>query len=96
MTTIKHQPEYNEAIDAADRDIHALTSEDLRCPYLWTSNMADAYWITAYHLYHSGKRPLALHKSKGHTWLVDTGVIRRVTVEEPNHRTGIREEYLAA
>jgi len=91
MTVVKHQSEYNEAMAAAERDFRALSTEALRCPYIFSSNMADAYWITAYHLYHSGKRPFALHKSKGHSWLVDTGTVQRVTVESPDHRSGIAE-----
>lgn len=93
MKDIKHQPEYNEAIAQAEADFRTPDGKEMKdkCPYLFSSNMADAYWIAAHCLYHVGRIPRALHKSRGHSWLADVpnyGTVR-VTVENPDQRDGV-------
>lgn len=89
MKSIKHDAVYQEAIEQAERDFRAPNAQGFKCPYIWSSEFADAYQITLYTLYHSGKKPYALHKSKGHSWLVDTGIVQRMVVSTPDHRNGI-------
>ena len=90
--TIKHQSEYDPAIALAEN--FADTAE--KCPYIFSSNMADAYWLTLWSLHLTGKRPLALHKSTGMSWLCDIlslGLIR-AWVDKPNYRNGVRYNSL--
>ena len=95
MPDIKHQPEYNEPIAQAVADFRTADGQKMRdkCPYLFSSNFADAYWITAFCLYWQGKQPRALHKSRGHSWLADIpgcGAGRYV-VNTPDQRHGVAE-----
>lgn len=90
----KHDTIYNEAMDKADMDYHSVDGKDMakKCPYLFSSHMADAYWLTAHVLYYMGRRPVALHKSKGHSWIVEikgSGTYR-AEVLKPDHRSGIK------
>lgn len=90
---IKHDHEYDEAIETAQLEFRRPDGREMnqKCPYIFSSNMADAYYITAHVLYHSGKIPNAIHKSSGHSWLVDypgEGILR-VTVDKPDHRQGV-------
>lgn len=87
---VKHDATYNEAMDRAELDYR---SNALRCPYLFSSNFADAYWITAWALYNGTRKPSALRKSRGHTWKLSRyGFIDAVvTVDAPDHRNGVRE-----
>jgi len=93
---IKHEPEYNEAMNLASEHFRTPDGKEMveKCPYLFSSNYADAYWITAYSLYHTGRVPYALKKSRGNSWLVDmpgNGVVR-MHVDAPDHREGIRSD----
>jgi hypothetical protein len=65
---MKHDIQFNEAIKQAEIDFRTPDGKETKekCPYLFSSDMADAYWITAYCLYYSGKTPQLLHKSRGH------------------------------
>jgi hypothetical protein len=94
MKTIKHDTTYNEAIEKADIDFHSEDGQGMthKCPYLFTSNMADAYWLTAHVLYYFGRRPVALHKSRGNKWLIDIKGAGEFKVEvlRPDHRSGIK------
>jgi hypothetical protein len=93
MKNIKHDAVYDEAMDRSEKDYRCLDGREMRhkCPYLWTSNMADAYWITAHALYHTGQKPRALHKSRGNKWLVDYPGLGTVTAEcvRADHREGV-------
>ncbi len=93
---IKHEAEYNEAMIVANEHFRASDGKEMvdKCPYHFTSNFADVYWITAHSLYHTGRAPFAFKKSRGHSWLVDfpgNGVLRTY-VDKPDHREGIRFE----
>lgn len=93
---IKHEKEYTEAMIVANEHFRTPDGKEMaeKCPYLFSSNYADAYWITAYSLYHTGRAPHALKKSRGLSWLVDlpgNGVVR-MYVDAPDHREGIRCE----
>ena len=90
---MKHDKVYNEAMDTAERDFRNPDGLEMwnKCPYIWSSNMADAYWITANTLYHTGLRPRLLHKSKGHSWIVDypgLGIVR-MECNAADHRNGM-------
>ena len=91
---------YQEAIDRAERDFRAPDGKEMHevCPYAFSSNFADVYYITAWTLYHEGKRPLFIHKSTGHRWTIEThgrGLLI-VTVDRPDHRDGITEHTAKA
>ncbi len=93
MVKIKHDKQYNEAIERAESDFRSPSCKEVKdlCPYIFSSNMADAYFIAANCLYYNGRRPRSLWKSRGHSWLVDypgIGIVR-VTVDKPDHRDGI-------
>lgn len=64
IMTIKHQSEYDEAMQQAEKDFHAADSKEMveKCPFIFSSNMADAYWISAWSLYHNGFLPRALYR----------------------------------
>ena len=93
MKDVKHQPEYNEAIQQAESDFRDGDGREMsaKCPYIFSSNMADAYWITAWCLYWQGKKPRAIHKSRGYSWIVDMPgfSIVRCTVDNPDQRNGV-------
>ena len=85
--------EYREAIDRANADFRAADGREMKekCPYIFSSNFADAYWIAAYCLYHAGQLPRFLHKSIGYSWIADIpgwGEMR-VRVNSPDQREGI-------
>ena len=90
---MKHDAIYTEAMDRADADYRKCDGQEMRhkCPYIWSSNMADAYWITAHALYHTGRKPEALHKSRGNSWKADYPGLGTVTVEcmKADHRDGL-------
>jgi hypothetical protein len=90
---VKHQPKFDEAMNRAEADFRLADGKDMKdkCPYIFSSEMSDAYWITAFSLYHTGKKPAMLHKSTGHTWVVDMPVVSigRYTVDFPSQRNGI-------
>ena len=92
--TVRHDSRFDSAMDTGERELRAPSTQPMadRCPWTFSSNSADAFWITAWSVYHSGKRPCALHKSKGHSWLADIpGVgITRLWVDRADHRDGIR------
>jgi hypothetical protein len=92
--TMKHDTTYNEAMDRAEKDFRTPDGLEMRhkCPYIYSSNMADAYWITAHALYDTGRKPIALHKSRGYKWTVDYPGLGKVTAEciQADHREGIR------
>jgi hypothetical protein len=93
MKELKHDSQYNEAIDRAEADFRRPDGKLMKdkCPYIFTSNMADAYWITANCLYWNGRRPLRLHKSRGNRWLVNAiGETVAAEVLRPDHREGIK------
>jgi len=90
---VKHNAEYNEAMDRAEADFRIPDGKEMveKCPYLFSSNMADAYWITAHSLYWTGRPPRALHKSRGNTWLVDypgQGVVKAEVIKA-DQRNGV-------
>lgn len=90
---MKHDAQFNEAMVRAEDDFRRADGLEMvkKCPYLFSSNMADAYWITANCLYHTGRKPGLLHKSRGYDWKVDypgLGLITMV-VNSPDHRNGI-------
>ncbi len=61
-------------------------------PHLATSNNSDAYLITAWCLYHAGKLPKVLHKSRGYSWRVECPGLGSFvcTVKNANdHREGL-------
>ena len=90
---MKHDEQYNEAIDRAERDFRTPDGKemDTKCPYIFSSNMADAYWITAHSLYYSGQRPRLLHKSRGNKWIADMPGCGLTSLEviAADHRRGI-------
>jgi len=91
---MKHDTQYNDAISQAVTDWNTNDGREMKdkCPFLFSSNMADAYWITAFSLYHTGKVPRMLHKSRGMSWVVDMpmiGITKGVTVQKPDQRTGV-------
>jgi hypothetical protein len=90
---MKHDTIYNEAMDKAENDYRTPDGKEMRhkCPYIWSSNMADAYWITAHSLYHTGRKPRAIHKSRGNKWIVDYPGIGNVSMEcmTADHRNGV-------
>jgi hypothetical protein len=94
MKPVKHDAIYNEAMERADKDFHSEDGLGMvgKCPYIFSSNMADAYWITAHVLYYCGRRPSALHKSTGYKWIVDIkgNGTYTATVDKADHRTGIK------
>ena len=94
--SIKHDPAFNDAIERAVLDFRTPNSMEMieKCPYLFSSDLADAYWITAWALYHTGHKPIAMKRSRGNSWLVDFygWSYVRVWVEKPDHREGIRAE----
>ena len=92
MTTDQRR-DYAEAMERASSDFRAADSQEMKakCPYIFSSNYADAYWISAYALYHTGKLPNFLHKSKGYVWITDIsglGMVR-VTIEKADQREGL-------
>ena len=96
-SSLKHQPEYDAPMDDAERFIRspqpigAPTPKDA-CPFIFTSNHADAWWICLWSIYHNGRRPLAVRKSSGNAWRVmlpGYGYEVRVEVQRPDHREGI-------
>lgn len=93
MKKLTHDTIYNEAIQQAEEDFRNSDGREMKekCPYIFTSNMADAYWITAYCLYHTGQKPRLLHKSRGDHWKGDFHGIGNATVKvmHPDQREGI-------
>lgn len=94
MKRIAHDAEYNEAIDVAVSDFLRPDGLEMKekCPYIFSSNFADAYWITAYSLYHNGHTPRLLHKSRGNKWIADIYGMGTVTVEvmKADQRAGLK------
>ena len=91
---IKHDFSFNEAMEKAEQDFRTYDGKEMaqKCPYLFSSDFADAYWITAFSLYHSGRRPAALKRSRVNSWLVDlpgNGIVR-AHVDKPDQRDGVR------
>lgn len=90
---IKHDAQFNEAIQKANDDFRRSDGLEMvqKCPYLFSSNMADAYWITANSLYCTGQVPRMLHKSRGYNWKVDFPGVGLLTMEvtHPDHRIGV-------
>jgi hypothetical protein len=41
-------------------------------PYMPTSDNSDAFAIGAWCAYHTGKAPLFVHRSRGHSWQIQT------------------------
>ena len=97
---IKHDAQYDEAMVRAEEDFRRADGLEMKtkCPYIFSSNMADVYWITANSLYIAGKKPRALHKSRGNDWMVDfPGYgIKKIEVRYPDHRNGLIGKYYNA
>ena len=80
---------YKEPMDKAEAAFRFDGKDPMECPYRFSSNNADVYWITAFLLYWTGKRPEKIHKSRGNLWIIDG---RKTTVNKPDHRRGIEME----
>jgi hypothetical protein len=64
-------------------------------PYIDSSNCSDVYTITTWALYHTGRAPLKMIKSRGYTWRIDlVGECNmRVEVKNPrDHRNGVERK----
>jgi hypothetical protein len=94
MKQLKHDSAFNEAIDAAEEDLMRADGKEMaqKCPYIFSSDLADAYWLAAYCIYHTGRRPNAMRRSRGHSWLIDLpgSGIMRAYIDKPDQREGVR------
>ena len=86
-------PAVQEAIDRGEHDIRLASPKSLDelCPYIPTSDTHDAYYITAWAIYHTGKRPIDLRKTRGHAWKAEIHGRGEciLTVKRADHRNGI-------
>lgn len=91
---LAHDIQYNEVLKEAERDFNTPGfCFEKNQPYIPSSNNNDAYCIAFWCMYHTGKLPVKLHKSKGYTWLVQNKhfSIEKVIVENHfDHREGVK------
>jgi len=88
MGKTKHDEQWNDAMQ--------LAISGKKCPYIFSSQMADVYWITAWALENYRVAPIALHSSIGSSWLVELKgkEIMRAWVDKPNAENGIRFHFI--
>jgi hypothetical protein len=92
---IKNDSSYEEAKKLAEVSFRTpgFDFKKIR-PYISSSNMDDAYCISYWCMYHTGKVPEILHKSSGYTWIVDIpnyGLTKVKIIDNMDHREGIVE-----
>lgn len=77
---------FRDPMTKAGEDFYRPNGQ-MSCPWIFSSDNADVYWIAAYWLYTSGKLPHEVHKTRGHKWIVDG--LHRVEVTSADHRHGV-------
>ncbi len=91
---VKHNPDFDPAIAQAEKDFRNTDGKEMKekCPYLFSSDMADAYWITAACLYWTGNKPTAIRRTRGNAMRIEHPIMRtcKAWVEKPDHRNGVR------